>query len=308
MTIMPSQAPTKAFERYREIIPNYEDFWNAIAQPPPVHVRVNTLKIGREVFQQLMAERGYRIEPIPGVEEAFLFQNREAPGSTLEYLLGYYHVQGLTSMLPSKLLDPQPGETILDLCAAPGGKATHMAQLMRDRGLLVANDKSRDRIGILRSHIVRLGTTSVLTSMYHGQNFPARLRFHRILLDPPCSAEGTYRIGRRPPLSENPRVISRLSQLQRTLLDRALGLLYPGGILVYSTCTYAPEENEMVLDEVLQDGRAELLASSIALPHSPGLIYWEDRNFHPDLEKAIRIYPHQVNSWGFFIARLRRLG
>lgn len=298
----------QAFERYRGIIPDYEGFLDALRQPLPVSIRVNTLKIGVGAFRRLMAERGYHLTPVQGIEEAFLLHDVEAPGSTLEYFLGYYHIQGFTSMLPAKILDPQPGEVVLDLCAAPGGKATYLAQLMQNRGLVVANDVKMDRISILRSHIDRLGTTSVLVCRYAGQTFPTRMTFHRVLLDPPCSAEGTYRVGPRPPLSEDRKVIRRLSGLQRVLLHRALDVLQPHGTLVYSTCTYAPEENEAVIDEVVKHGRVELLPIPIPIPHSPGLLSWGGETFHSDLIKAVRIYPHQVNSWGFFIAHLRQRG
>jgi NOL1/NOP2/sun family putative RNA methylase len=297
-----------AFERYRGIIPDYEGFLEASKQPLPVYIRVNTLKIGVERAMKLMAERGYELEPVKGIEEAFRLRQPETPGSTLEFFLGYYHVQGLTSMFPAKILDPQPGEIILDLCAAPGGKATYLAQLMKNRGLVVANDTKIDRIGILRSHIDRLGTTSLLVSRYDGQIFPTRILFDRILIDPPCSGEGTYRFGRHPPLSVDPDVVRRLGGLQQKLLRRGLDILRPGGTLVYSTCTYAPEENEEVINDILMNGEAELLPIHIPFPHSSGLTSWGKKIFHADLIKAVRFYPNQVDSWGFFIAKLRKLG
>lgn len=294
-------------ERYRGIIPDFEGFLAAVSQPPPVFVRANTLRIGLGDFRRLMAERGYALHSVPGIEEAFRLEGLETPGSTLEYLLGYYHVQGLISMLPARILDPRPEETVLDLCAAPGGKATHLAQLMQNRGLVVANDIRRQRLNILRSHTERLGSASIVASRYDGQNFPRRLKFDHILLDPPCSAEGTYRSGRRP-ASEHPEAIQRLSRIQRGLLHRALEILRPGGSLVYSTCTYAPEENEEVIHEALSGGRAELRPISAPFPHSSGLTSFREKIFHPDLVKSARFYPHQVNSWGFFIAHLHKPG
>ena len=307
MVLLTSNTETMhAFERYRGIIPDYEGFLEASKQSLPVYIRVNTLKIGVEQARGFMAERGYEIEPVKGIEEAFRLRQPETPGSTLEFFLGYYHVQGLTSMFPAKILDPQPGEVILDLCAAPGGKATYLAQLMKNRGLVVANDTKIDRIGILRSHIDRLGTTSLLVSRYDGQIFPTRILFDRILLDPPCSGEGTYRFGRYPPLSADPEVVRRLGGLQRKLLRRGLDILRPGGTLVYSTCTYAPEENEEVINNIVMNGEAELLPILIPFPHSSGLTSWGKKTFHADLTKTVRIYPNQVDSWGFFIAKLRK--
>jgi 16S rRNA C967 or C1407 C5-methylase (RsmB/RsmF family) len=209
-------------------------------------------------------------------------------------------------MLPAKVLSPRPGEIILDLCAAPGGKTTHLAQLMGDRGLVVANDFKKERTHVLRSHIDRLGILSVLVCCYSGQAFPLRRKFDRVLLDPPCSAEGTYRAGLPPTRSENPKVAQHLVRVQKGLLQQGLAVLRPGGTLVYSTCTYAPEENEAVVNEAVKEGKAELLPIFIPFPHSRGLPSWKEESYHPDMAKAVRLYPHQVNSWGFFIAHLRK--
>jgi NOL1/NOP2/sun family putative RNA methylase len=296
----------QTFNRYRDIIPDYDGFLTALEQPLPVAIRANTLKISPGPFRDFMTNQGYKLEPVRGIEEAFLLHGVEAPGATLEYFLGYYHIQGLTSMLPAKILDPRRGEIILDLCAAPGGKTTHIAQLMGDHGLVVANDFKPERTHVLRSHIDRLGILSVLVCCYHGQAFPLRRKFDRILLDPPCSAEGTYRAGLPPLLSENPKVARHLVRVQKELLRQSLAVLRPGGTLVYSTCTYAPEENEAVVNEALKDGEAELLPISLPFPHSKGLTSWNDESYQPDMVKAVRFYPHQVNSWGFFIAHLRK--
>jgi NOL1/NOP2/sun family putative RNA methylase len=296
----------EAFNRYRDIIPDYEGFLTALEQPFPVAIRVNTLKIGPGPFRDFMTNQGYKLEPVEGIEEAFILHGVEAPGATLEYFLGTYMIQGLTSMLPAKILDPRPGEIILDLCAAPGGKATHLAQLMGDRGLVVANDFKHERTHILRSHIDRLGILSVLVCGYQGQALPLGRKFDRVLLDPPCSAEGTYRAGLPPTRNETPKVARHLVRVQKGLLQGALAVLRPGGTLVYSTCTYAPEENEAVVNEALKDGETELLPISLPFPHSKGLNSWNDESYQPDMVKTVRFYPHQVNSWGFFIAHLRK--
>ena len=293
----------KVFERYREIIPDYPCFLAALETRPPVYLRVNTLKISPGEFQEVMEGKGYQLSKVPGIDEAFEGKDVESPGGTLEYFLGYYHVQGLSSMWPAHILNPQAGERILDLCAAPGGKATHLAQLMEDQGMVIANDITYERLSILRFHIDRLGTVSVFTSRYRGENFPLRVRFDRILLDPPCSAEGTYRGGGSP---GNPEAVRRLSRRQGMLLERAIALLRPGGTLVYSTCTYAPEENELVIEKPLKQGLVELLPIQLPISYFPGLTEWAGKRLHPDLSKAVRLYPHFTNSWGFFIAHLRK--
>ena len=296
----------RAFERYHDVIPDFPAFRSALRTPQPAHLRVNPFRIEREEFQHAMGERGYRITPVSGIPDAFRWENASGPGSTLEYFRGWYQVQGLTSMLPALILDPQPGDRLLDLCAAPGGKATYLAQLTENRALIVANDVSHHRIGILRFHSDRLGITSIVVTRYQGQSFPMRMRFDRVLLDPPCSAEGTYRTGKQPPLSEDLDVSYRLQRLQQMLVRRALEVLRPGGTLVYSTCTYAPEENEAVLQPFVAAGEAELVPIEVPLACTPGLEAWNGQQFHPSLTLAARFYPHLVNSWGFFIARLRK--
>ena len=307
-TISMEEKTVQTFDRYRDIIPDYAGFVSALEQPFPVAIRANTLRNSPDAFRDLMLAQGYQLERVPGVEEAFLLRGMENPGATLEYFLGYYQIQGLTSMLPPKILAPRPGEVILDLCAAPGGKTTHLAQLMGDRGLVVANDFRGERINVLRSHLDRLGILSVLVCCYHGTAFPLRRKFDRVLLDPPCSGEGTIRAGFPPPPGENPKVARHLVRIQKGLLRQALAVLRPGGTLVYSTCTYAPEENEAVVNEAIKSGQAEILPVSISLRHSPGITSWWGECYHPDLANTVRIYPHQVDSWGFFIAHLRKRG
>jgi 16S rRNA C967 or C1407 C5-methylase (RsmB/RsmF family) len=155
-----------------------------------------------------------------------------------------------------------------------------------------------------RSHIDRLGILSVLVCCYHGQAFPLRRKFD----DSPGSSllgRGIVRARLPPTLSENQGGPASCP-VQKELLRQALAVLRAGGTLVYSTCTYAPEENEAVVNEALKDGEAELLPISLPISHSKGLHAWMDEIYHPDMVKAVRFYPHQVNSWGFFIARLRK--
>jgi NOL1/NOP2/sun family putative RNA methylase len=297
-----------AFERYRPVIPDFGAFLEALRSPVPTHLRVNTLRVGHGPFREAMAASDRPVTPVADTPEAYRWDSAENPGSTLAYFRGWYQVQGLTSMIPALVLGAQGGERVLDLCAAPGGKTTYLAQLTGNRAMIVANDVSYRRIGILRSHADRLGITSVVVTRYQGQHFPLRVRFDRILVDPPCSAEGTFRFGGRPPLTEDPEVSRRLQRLQRMLVGRALHLLKPGGLLVYSTCTYAPEENEAVLHPLLEAEEAELVATRVPLPCAPGLGAWDGHQFHPALKQAVRFYPHLVNSWGFFIACLRKPG
>ena len=290
-----------SLERYREIVPDFEDFL-AIQNLPLLHsARVNTLKVDRS---QLLAhlneeEVGYSVfEWYP----LGLVIDVESPGKLLANLLGYMHIQEEVSMVPPLILDPQPGEQILDLCASPGSKTTQISQMMENQGLVVANEPSLSRIAPLRSNCERLGVINVAITRYDGRRFP-RVPFHRILVDAPCSSEGRARRGQGVLLRCSRKRSLDLQALQIGLLKNAVQLVEPGSIVVYSTCTYAPEENELVVTEVLE--KAHLESASIAgLKGCPGITEWEGRALNEDLAKCTRYYPHINDTGGFFVAKL----
>ena len=192
------------------------------------------------------------------------------------------------------------------MCAAPGCKTTHMAQLMNNRGLIVANDNKEKRLRVLAHNIRRLGILNVVTTLYAGQDFPRRWRFDRVLADMPCSGEGTVRLSSSSNRSPKKRVEGFLPRIQRSILVRAFDLLADQGILLYSTCTYNPEENEEVVQYLLENRPAELLPIELSAPHSPGLVQWKDRAYDQQMQRCWRVYPHQVNSVGFFLAKVGR--
>ena len=290
-----------SLERYRDIVPDFEDFL-AIQNLPLLHsARVNTLKVDRS---QLLAhlneeEVGYSVfEWYP----LGLVLDVESPGKLLANLLGYMHIQEEVSMVPPLILDPQPGEQILDLCASPGSKTTQISQMMENQGLVVANEPSLSRIAPLRSNCERLGVINVAITRYDGRRFPGG-PFHRILVDAPCSSEGRARRGQGVLLRCSRKRSLDLQALQIGLLKNAVRLVEPGSIVVYSTCTYAPEENELVVTEVLE--KAHLESASIAgLKGCPGITEWEGRALNEDLAKCTRYYPHINDTGGFFVAKL----
>lgn len=293
-------------ERYREIIPDWESFWETLHRPLPAVIRTNTLRIEPYVLKRRLEAKGFDLKPLPWDETCFVVEGEMSIGNTLEHWLGYYYVQEATQLLPVKALAPRPGERVLDLCAAPGGKSTQIAQYMEDQGLLVANDSSAKRIQALLANIYRLGIKCVVVTECPGEKFPGERRFDRVLVDAPCSAEGVAR--KFPHLRQGAPLgtILRLSALQKKLLARALELVRPGGIVVYSTCTLAPEENEEVVKGVLERGLAELIPWEPPVPHSPGLIRFGPVEYGQKMRGAVRIYPHHFDSEGGFIAVLRR--
>jgi hypothetical protein len=178
---------------------------------------------------------------------------------------------------------------------------------MDDRGLLVAVDPKEKRIRGLLANVYRLGHPNVLVIAADGRTFPTTALFDRVLVDAPCSAEGTLRrkSGRAP--RRSPGFVAYVTSLQEALLRRAILLTRPGGVIVYSTCTFAPEENEAVLTRVLEDSPVRIEAIDLDVPHAPGLLAWDGVRFHDDLERAWRVYPHHLDSGGLFMVRLRRI-
>ena len=296
-------------ERYRPVVGEWERFLAAHRSPEPVTLRVRNGRISRAALTDRLDRAGFRAEPVAGLD-AYL---RLPPGAgpvaqTVEHWLGLFHVQQAVMALPALALGVSAGERVLDLCAAPGGKTTHLAELMGETGPLVAVEPKEKRIRGLLGNIYRLGYRNVIVVAGDGRTLPDGASFDRVLVDAPCSGEGNYRrrSGRLPPrTAEFSRYVTRL---QEALLRRAVRLTRPGGTIVYATCTYAPEENEGVVDRVLRDAPVTLAEIPLGLPHSPGLTAWEGEAFHTDLAKTWRVYPHQMDSGGLYMARLLRRG
>jgi NOL1/NOP2/sun family putative RNA methylase len=290
-------------ERYRHIIPDFQGFQESGCKPLGSSVRINTLKASRSCLLQRLLEKAIEFRPFPWYPLG-LRLNALKPGKLEEHLLGYFHIQEEVSMVPPLVLDPQPEELVLDLCASPGSKTTQISQQMRNCGLVVANEPSLSRISPLRANCERLGAVNVAITRYDGRRFPSQL-FDRVLADVPCSGEGRAR--RDPGIwkKSSKRRSLDLQALQAGLLSRAVDLTKPGGTIVYSTCTYAPEENELVVEKVLD--RAQLERISLpGLTSSPGLQAWEGRDLDRELERCARYYPHQNDTGGFFVAKLQR--
>jgi len=300
--------PPGRLERYREVIPDRPAFLEASLAPEPVTLRVRRALIGMESLEERLGERGFRTEPVPGLADYLrVLDGPASVAQTLEHWLGLFHVQQAVMALPSLALAPEPGERVLDLCAAPGGKTAHLAELMDDRGPLVAVDPKEKRLRGLMGNVFRLGHTNVLVVAADGRELPGGASFDRVLVDAPCSAEGNFRRqeGRLPP--RTPDFEAYVTGLQEALLRRAIRLTRPGGTVVYSTCTFAPEENEAVVNRVLADEPVQIEPIPLELPHAPGLTGWGGERYAPELERAWRVYPQHLDSGGMFMARLRRL-
>ena len=302
-----SSIPTPFAERMRSLLgPEAEDLLAALEQPPLTGLRVNTLKLSPEA---LRAHAPWPLERVPWCAAGFLVAGDAQPGRHPFHAAGLYYLQEPSAMAVAEALAPQPGEWVLDLAAAPGGKATHLAALIDDRGLLVANEIEARRIAALTSNLERWGVRRVVIA----NEQPARLAGHwgpifdRVLFDAPCSGEGMFRKSPEARRAWSPEVVRGCALRQDQALLAAAELVRPGGALVYSTCTFAPEENEQVIARFLAR-RRDFELVPVALPAvAPGRPDWVDPALAmPDLARTARLWPHRVSGEGHFIALLRR--
>jgi len=223
--------------------------WNN--QPPPIYARINRLKIDSEQFAQRYPE----VEPSPEHDDFFICS--ELPSVALKR--GHCYIQDPSTIMAGLLLDPQPEEKILDACAAPGGKTAHVAQLMRNRGLIVACDRDEKRVQTAKENIERLGLTIACVCQHNWQQrrLPKEIQdaglFDRVLIDVPCTNTGVMRRRVDVRWRLQPESMARMRQQQMEITRRAATLLKPGGILVYSTCSLEPEENEEAIQEFLRE-------------------------------------------------------
>lgn len=295
-------------ERYREIIPDFDAFMATLEKPQPVTIRVNRLKATPEKVAEALKKRGFDIKPTALSEWILQVEGEGSVAKTLEHWLGWFYIQEASAATAVMALEPHPEECILDLCASPGGKTTQMAELMNNTGLIVANDTTPKRLRALLANLSRLGVVNTIVTQWDGRNYPdLGIVFDKALVDAPCSSEGKAR--EEPELRQGADInfVRSISGTQKGLLRRALELVKPGGIVVYATCTFAPEENEAVVAYALQKVPCELLPIDLPIPHSPGLTEWQGRVFGEEMKKCVRIYPHHIDSGGMFLAKLRKL-
>ena len=255
-----------------------------------------------------LAGRGFRTRPLEGMPGFRQVEHEPVPlSATPEHWLGHLYVQQASTGVAAPALGPVPGERVLDLCAAPGGKTTHVADLMDDTGCLVASEISESRIRGLLGNVYRLGHPGIFVVAGDGRDFPEGALFDRVLLDAPCSGEGTLRRRGGQPPDQSSSFLGYVTAAQRALLERSVRLTRPGGTILYVTCTFAPEENEAVVSDALARLPVELEPLDLPVPHARGLTSFDGVRYDPRVEGAARVYPHHFDSGGLFLARLRRL-
>jgi len=304
--------PQVFLDRLTQIIPPYQ--LAAVRESftrRPTTFRVNTLKSNRETLLAKLSELGFAVEPVDWYSDAFILRNKSKQEliDTPAYQNGEMYVQGLSSMIPPLVLDPQPGEKICDVAAAPGSKTTQMAALMNNTGEIIANDRSKIRLFKLVANLKLQGVTNVRTSLAEGEALWKRFPqyFDKALVDVPCSLEGRFDV--KNPKSYRDwslRKVKLLSTHQQHILRSAVSATRVGGVIIYSTCTLSPEENEQVIDWLLdkEPGVVEVESIDFSVPGlQAGLTQWERHDFAPEIERTLRVIPSEVME-GFYIAKL----
>lgn len=301
-----------AFQRYRPLIDDWDAFQDAVRRALPACIWVRPELVRAARLREALVADGLTGRPLPWLPEGIrLDEPPDLPGS-LSYRAGLVHVLEEVSMLPVALLEPLPGERILDLCAAPGNKTALIAASMRGTGTVVANDPAGGRQAVTRTTLHRMGLCNVTLTVRDGTDSAWQdLGFDRVLVDAPCSCEGTVRKHPATAVRTTAAMRTRLVDLQTRLLRNAVRSCRPGGRIVYATCTFAPEENEGVVSAVLAASGMPVRM----VPPGPaagafdrGLASWQGTAFHPDVRHAVRVWPHHTDSGGFFCAVLERTG
>jgi NOL1/NOP2/sun family putative RNA methylase len=283
----------------------YKEFMESYAGPRHYGLRVNTLKTDVESFLKLSP---FKLKPVPWTSDGFYYAEGESPGKHPYYHAGLYYIQEPSAMFPGEILDAGPGERILDLCAAPGGKTVQIAARMNGRGILVANEINPDRAKALVRNIELCGVKNAVVTVEKPERLVVNFEgyFDRILVDAPCSGEGMFRKDDNAVKSWGKYKCMDCASVQKDILDSADRMLKPGGCLVYSTCTFSPEEDEAVVSGFLnKHGYYEVLEIPKNEGIMPGRPEWCDGN--RELAKTSRLWPHKVNGEGHFAAKLKKL-
>merc|ERR1712088_1024107 len=289
-------------DKFLQIFPVSEimDVLEANEVQRPVTIRTNSLKTRRRDLAQALINRGVNLDPVGKWSKVGLvvYSATVPLGATPEYLAGHYILQGASSLLPVMALAPQEGERILDMAAAPGGKTTHIAALLKNTGMILANDTNQARC-------------KAVVGSHDGRKLPKVMTgFDRVLLDAPCSGTGVISKDPSAKTSKDSSDIHLCSHLQKELVLAAIDCLdhksATGGYLVYSTCSILPEENEAVVDYVLRKRHCKLVPTGLDFGVE-GYTRYREQRYHPTLNLCKRYYPHTHNMDGFFVAKIKKL-
>ncbi|KAL8966254.1 MAG: hypothetical protein Q9197_006091 [Variospora fuerteventurae] len=290
-------------------------FFEANETPRPLVIRTNTLRTSRRALAQTLINRGVTLEPVGKWSKVGLqiFESQVPLGATPEYLAGHYILQAASSFLPVMALAPQENERVLEMAAAPGGKSTYIAALMKNTGILFANDPSRARAKALIGNLHRLGCRNTIVSSHDARSFPRIIGgFDRVLLDAPCTGTGVIAKDASIKTNKTPRDFLALPHLQKQLLLSAIDSVdhasKTGGYVVYSTCSVSVEENEQVVQYALsRRPNVKLVETGLGFG-AEGFRRYRGKVFDEGMARCRRFYPQRFNLDGFFVAKLRKVG
>ena len=303
--------PTELNRRWKNLFgKDYKKVLDYCFKPLPKTLRVNTLKTNIQKFKKIALKYQWKLDNLGFSSTAFRLPSNLRPkfGEIPEHQQGLFYVQELASMIPVFVLNPKPGEKVLDIAAAPGSKTTQAAQLMENKGQILANDISSERLDVLKNAIKRLGIKIIKTNLGDGIKLGEihKNKFDKVLVDVPCTNEGILRYKAHKFFEWNLLLMYHLTRDQRELIKSGFEALKVGGTLVYSTCSYAPEENEQVVDHLLKTyPNADITEIMIkGIKTRKGLTKWEHLDFDKRLSKTARVFPQDNDSIGFYVAKI----
>lgn len=290
-----------------DYLKNYTEYFNSEYKP---FLRISQLTLPEDKIISNLAKYGVQLEKVKNIPYAYrIMEGSSTTGKTLDFILGAYYIQSLSSMIPTLVLNPDEHEKVLDLCAAPGSKTTQLAELMQNKGTLIANEISLDRMRILMFNIdkMKLVNTGVMNNKGELLSKTFENYFDKILVDAPCSALGITQKKGEVSNWWNLKKAEGLSEIQMRLLVSAVKMAKIGGEIVYSTCTLTLEENELVLNKILKKYPVELVEIELPVESVPAFTKFEDEELNKEISKARRILPWQIGSEGFFVSKLRKI-
>jgi len=268
-------------------------------------LRVNTLKISEAKLVKRLEKKGVKLEKIKYLKNGYYYESEFSLGSTPEYLQGYYYLQEAASQLPVSVLNPVPGDIVLDMAAAPGSKTTQISQMMNNEGVVLALDIDKRRLLSLVSNLERLSAKNVVIYRLNARKADKLgIKFDKILLDAPCS--GNFCVEKEFFSKRTVKDFEMKAETQKRLLETAVNCLKEGGTLVYSTCSLEPEEDELVIDWLLNKYpylKLEEINIDVGLQ---GLTKIFNNSVNEEIKKTKKLWPHLSGTEGFFIAKIRK--